>query len=323
MRRREILTGLASVAACPPSVRAQQSGRTYRFGFVTPQLRTGAHYVELIEALARRGFVEGKNLVVDVQGFNLRPDQYEAHARELIDAKVDLVFGGTGAPIRVVQKVIKTIPVLTIADDMVGEGLVSSMARPGGNITGVSLLGSELDGKRQEILLELLPGIRRVGILADPLVASPANLQALEAAGRAAGVEVTIHRAGKPAEIGPAVDAAKAAGAQGLNVLASVVFFIDRKTIFERTAALGLPAIYQWPEYVDEGAFAGYGPRLAQVFRDQMAPLAVAMLNGTKPADLPVQQPTTFQLGINLKTAKALGVSVPPALLARADDVVE
>lgn len=321
MRRREILAGFAGMAALPAS--AQQPGRTYRFGFVTPQPRTGLHYVELIGGLGRQGFVEGKNLEVDVQGFNLKPDQYEAHAQKLIDAKVDLIFGGTGAPIRVLQKMTRTVPILTIADDMVGEGIVQSMARPGGNITGVSLLGAELDGKRQEILLELLPGIRRIAVLADPLVASPVNLQALEAAGRAAGVEITLHKAGTAAEIGPAVDAAKAAGAQGLNVLASVVLFINRQIIFERTAALGLPAIYQWPEYVDDGAFAGYGPRLAQVFRDQMLPLAVAMLNGTKPADLPVRQPTTFQLAINLKTAKALGVTVPRPLLVRADEVVE
>jgi putative ABC transport system substrate-binding protein len=197
------------------------------------------------------------------------------------------------------------------------------MARPGGNITGVSLLGTELDGKRQQLLIELLPGVRRVAALCDPRASAPETLQALREAAHASGVDLAIQKIEVPAEIAPAIDAAKAAGAAGLNILASVLLFINRQIIFERTAALGLPAIYQWPEYVHEGALAGYGPTLAHIFREQMAGLLAALLRGAKPADLPVQQPTTFELAINLKTAKALGITVPPALLARADEVIE
>jgi putative ABC transport system substrate-binding protein len=327
MKRRALMAAfcaLGSAAATwPLSARAQQPGRTYRIGFVTPQPRGQPHYKALLEGLSRLGFVEGKNLEVDWQGFELRPEQYAPHAKELVEAKVEVIFGGTGAPIRVVQKATATIPILTIAEDMVGEGLVQSMARPGGNITGVSLLATELDGKRQEILIELLPGVRRLAALADPNAAAPDTLQALQEAARARGVDLIIYKVGGPAEISPAIDAAKAAGVGGLNVLASVVLFINRRIIFERTAALGLPAIYQWPEYVHEGALAGYGPRLVQIFRDEMAALLAALLRGAKPADLPVQQPTTFQLAINLKTARALGLTVCQALLVRADEVIE
>jgi putative ABC transport system substrate-binding protein len=324
VKRRTLLTAAGAAAASRPfAARSQQAGRTYRIGIVSPQLRSQPHYVALVEALGRLGFVDGKNLEIDWQGFELKPEQYASHAKELVDAKVDLIFGGTGEPVRIVQKTTSTIPILTIADDMVGEGLVQSLARPGGNTTGVSLLGAELDGKRQEILIELLPGVRRLAALADPLVALPRALEAIEAAARGRSIELTIHKIASATDIAPAIDKAKAAGAQGLNVLASVVLFINRRIIIERTAAIGLPAIYQWPEYVDQGAFAGYGPRLAQIFRDHMAPMAAAMLRGTKPGDLPVQQPTTFQLAINLKVAKALGITVPPPLLVRADEVVE
>jgi putative ABC transport system substrate-binding protein len=323
MHRRDFIAGLGGAVAWPVAARAQQAGRTYRIGIVSAQPSSQPQNVALVEGLGRLGFSEGKNLQIDWQGFELKPEQYGPHAKELVDAKVDLILGGTGAPIRVVQELTKTIPILTIADDMVGESLVQSLARPGGNITGVSLLGSELDGKRQEILIELLPGVRRLAALADPLLALPHTLQALDAAARARGIDLAIHKIATPADIAPAIEAAKAAGAGGLNVLASVLLFINRRIIFERTAALGLPAIYQWPEYVNEGAFAGYGPRVVRIFRDHMAPLAAAMLRGTKPADLPVQQPTTFELAINLKTAKALGLTVPAAMLARADEVIE
>jgi len=323
LKRRKILSVFATTIAATLPAWAQQPGRTYRFGFVTPQARNTLQYVGLIEGLARLGFVEGKNLQIDDPGFNLKPEQYATHAKELVNSKVDLIFAGTGVPTLVVRETTKTVPIIVSADDMVGEGIVHSMARPGGNVTGVSLLAAELDGKRQEILIELLPGIKKLAVLADAAVASPKMLQEMESAGRKQGVDVVIYKVGGPAEIAPAIDAAKVTGAQALNVLASVILFINRKTIFERAAALGLPAMYQWPEYVNEGAFTAYGPRFAKTYRDQMAPIAAAIFNGAKPADVPVRQPTTFELAINLKTAKTLGLTVPPSILARADEVIE
>jgi putative ABC transport system substrate-binding protein len=206
---------------------------------------------------------------------------------------------------------------------MVGSGLVASMAHPGGNTTGISLLATELDGKRQEMLTEIVPGARHIAALADSNTTAPRRLQALQDAARARGIELSVHRVAKAEEIGDVIDAIKAAGAQALNVLASPLLYAQRRLIIERTAALRLPAIYQWPETAEEGGLAGYGPRILQLYRDIYSRQLVKLLKGAKPAEIPVEQPTKFELIINLKTAKALGVTVPQALLARADEVIE
>jgi ABC-type uncharacterized transport system substrate-binding protein len=210
-----------------------------------------------------------------------------------------------------------------LTDDMVGQGFVRSLAKPGGNTTGVTLLASELDGKRQEILLEALPGARRIATLSDTNVSRPSQLKALEDAARARGVELSVHRVTQVEEITPAVDAAKASNAAGLNVLASALFFNNRKIILDRAAALQLPAMYQWPEWAEEGGLIGYGPRILQLYRDIMSRQLAALLRGTKPADLPVEQPTRFDLVINLKAAQAIGHDIPAGLVLRADKVIE
>jgi len=206
---------------------------------------------------------------------------------------------------------------------MVGEGLVASMAHPGGNTTGVSILATELDGKRQELLIELIPGVRRIAALADSRTAVPKKLQALQDMARARGVELGIRTVGTPEEIAPAIEAAKASGAAGLNVLASPLLFGKQRIILERTAALGLPAMYQWPEMAHAGGLAAYGPSIVEITRQQDARLLAEVLRGTKPADIPVEQPTTFELVVNLKTAKALGLTIAEPFLARADEVIE
>jgi len=206
---------------------------------------------------------------------------------------------------------------------MVGQGFVRSLAKPSGNTTGVTLLASELDGKRQEILLEALPGARRIATLSDTNVSRPSQLKELEDAARARGVELSLHRVARAEEIAPALDAAKTSDAAGLNVLASAFFFNNRRIILERVAALGLPAMYQWPEWAEEGGLIGYGPRIIQLYRDIMSRQLATLLRGTKAADLPVEQPTRFELVINLKTAQAIGQDIPAGLVLRADKVIE
>jgi putative ABC transport system substrate-binding protein len=193
---------------------------------------------------------------------------------------------------------------------------VSSLARPGGNTTGVSILSTELDGKCQEILVEAVPELRRIAVLADTAT-GPRELQVLQEAARARGLELSIYRAASAEEIATAIDAAKAAGAAALNVLGSAFLYGNRQIVMQRVAALQLPAIYQFPEEAEEGGFAAYGPRIVNIFRELMAPLLAKLLRGVKPADIPIQQPTKFELVINFKTAKAMGVTVPEALLAR------
>jgi putative tryptophan/tyrosine transport system substrate-binding protein len=205
----------------------------------------------------------------------------------------------------------------------VGSGLVSSLARPGSNLTGVSILSTELDGKRQEILIDALPGLKRMAALADANATAAPRLQALQDAVRARNVELLLYRITKPEEIVAAIDAANASGAAALNVLASPFLYNNRRIVMQRAAELRLPAIYQFPEIAAEGGFAAYGPRFLALYRDMVTGKLVKLLRGARPADLPVEQPTKFELAINLKTANALGVTVSPTFLARADEVIE
>jgi ABC-type uncharacterized transport system substrate-binding protein len=324
MKRRDLLTlAGGALAAWPAATRAQQSGRTYRVGLLVPALHDSPQYIALYQELRRHGFVDGQNLKFDQQGFRLRPEQFAAHAADLVKAKVDVIQCAGASAIRAAQQATATIPILGLTDDIVGEGLVKSLAHPGGNTTGVSIFATELDGKRQELLIELIPGAHFIATLADSGTAVSSKLQALRDAARAKGVDLVIRTVTTREEIAPALDAAKASGAAGLNVLASPLFFTAGRTIFERAAALRLPAIYQWPEMAQEGGLVAYGPSIVQIFRQQMSRMLIRLLQGTKPADMPIERPTRFRLVINLKTARRLGLTIPPLLLARADEVIE
>ena len=207
---------------------------------------------------------------------------------------------------------------------MVAAGLVASLSRPGGNITGVSMLSPELDGKRLDILMEAVPSARRMAALADATQTPKSHTKTLQDAARARGVELLVFSVTRGEEIAPTINSAKTSGVQAVNVLASPLLTVSGniQLIFARTAALRLPAIYQWAEHAEMGGFAAYGPRLIAVYR-QRARMVAKILRGAKPADLPVKQPTKYELVINLKTAKALGYEIPARLLARADEVIE
>ena len=277
----------------------------------------------MFDELRKFGFIEGKNLTIDWRSYGPHTDlvsEFEALAK----TQPDVIYAGGPPSIRAAQSATTTIPILAAADDMVGMGLVNSMARPNSNTTGISILATELNGKRQEILIELVPGVRRLAILADSNNTAVAQLNALQAAARARTVEISIHRIiASGEEIAAAIDMAQASGAKALNVLASPLLFANRRLIMDRVAALRLPAIYEWPEIAEEGGLAAYGPRVVQVYRELMAPQLVKLLRGAKPADLPVLQPTKFDLVINIKTAKALGLTIPKSFLLRADKVIE
>ncbi len=324
LSRRDFITLLGGAAAAwPLAARAQEPGRTYRLGGMTPSTRDAPHYVALFDELRRHGFVEGENLTIEGRGFAGRTEQFPDIAVELVKAKVDVIFCAGDVAIRAAQQATATIPILAVTDDMVGSGLVRSLANSGGNTTGVSILATELDGKRQEILMEAVPGLRRMAALADSNTTAARQLQALQEAARARGVELSIHRVSKSEEVVPAIDAAKTSEAAALNVLASPLLFANRQGIFERAAALRLPAVYQWPEMAEQGGLVAYGPRIVQIFREVVARQLVKLLRGAKPADLPVEQPTNFELVINLKTAKAIGHEVPAGFVLRADKVIE
>ncbi|MBV8132654.1 MAG: ABC transporter substrate-binding protein, partial [Alphaproteobacteria bacterium] len=263
----------------PLELRAQQPGRTYRLGFLSRGPRDQEQFDALFDELRREGFVAGQNLTIDPHGLGLRVEQFQEVAIALAKAPVDVILATSGNPaIRAAQQTTATIPILGVTDDMVGSGLVSSMAHPGGNTTGVSLLGTELDGKRQELLIELSPGVRRIAALADSNQTGSRQLQALQDAARAHDVELSIQQIAKPEEISGAIEAAKAAGAAALNVLASPLLFLQSQVIIERTAALRLPAMYQWPETAEEGGLAGYCPRFIQLCRDILSRQLIKLL---------------------------------------------
>jgi putative ABC transport system substrate-binding protein len=297
MRRRQFIALVGGAAAAwPLGTRAQEPGRIYRLGELHLSLRSDPWNIALFDAVKPDGFIEGQNLVVDDHGFGLHIDQLADHATAVVKAQVDLITCAGEPAVRAAQQATKSIPIFAVANDMVRSGFVASLAKPGGNTTGVSILATELDGKRQEMLLEVVPGVRRMAALADANDTLPQQLQALQDAARARGVELSIYRVAKAEEIAGAIDAAKASGATALNVLASAMLNNNRQIILPRVAALGLPAIYQFPVVAEEGGLIGYGSSLEQIYRDVGARQLVKLLRGVKPAEIPVEQPTGFEL---------------------------
>ncbi len=268
------------------------------------------------------GLIEGQNLLVVGEGFGVPFDQVPKVAAALVAASPDVINTGPELPIRALQKLTQTIPLTGMTEDMVGEGLVASLARPGGNTTGVSLLSPELDGKRQEILIEAVPNLRKIAIFADANSTKPAHLKELEEAAHSRGVEPLVRRVVKRDDVVPAIKDVQGAGAQAINFLATPLFSVNAVSFIAQVREAGMASIYQWPENAEDGAFAAYGPRYSEMYRLR-ARLDIKVLHGTKPADIPVEQPANFELVINLKTAKAIGVEVPSPLLLRTDKVIE
>jgi putative tryptophan/tyrosine transport system substrate-binding protein len=324
MRRRDFIMFVGGAAAAGPfAATAQEPGRMYRLGCLEPVPRDWPAFVDFLDDVRRRGFIEGQNLTIDYRNYGPNIDLVWQYAAELVKARPDVIIAVGDPAIGAAQRATKTIPILGYTDDMLGSGWVDSMARPNGNTTGISLLATELDGKRQEILAEAVPGLRQMAALADSNTTAVAKLDALREAARTRNIELSVHRIAKGEEIGAAIDAAKGSGATALNVLASPILFFNRQLIMDHVAALRMPAIYQWPETAEEGGFAGYGPGIIQIQREIVARQLVQLFHGIKPADIPVEQPTKFELVINLKTAKALGLTVPESLLVRADKLIE
>jgi putative tryptophan/tyrosine transport system substrate-binding protein len=325
MKRRGFISLLGGAAIWPLVARAQQNDRTYRLGFWSPAPRQAPPVEAFFDELRLNGFAEGKNLEV-VGAFEAVDNNLSERAAALVKAAPDAIVAGPELPLRALQAVTRSIPLVGMTEDMVAEGLVASLARPGGNTTGISLLSPELDGKRQEILIEAVPGARRIAAMADSRVTPPYHLQVLQHAARSRAVELSVFGVNGPEEIAAAIDAAKASGAEALNFLATPLFSLpgtrNNQIVMERIAAARLPAIFQWPETAEAGAVLGYGPRYLEVYR-QRARMVVKILRGAKPADIPVEQPARFQLVVNLKAAKAIGHEVPAGLVLRADEVIE
>jgi putative tryptophan/tyrosine transport system substrate-binding protein len=303
MNRREFIATLGSAAALPMAARAQEAGRIYRLGMLIPASQ--ASIAAFFDELRINGFVEGQNLEV-IGGYSVRAEQIADGVAAVIKAAPDVVLCGPETYVRALQAATRTIPLDSMSEDLVGEGFAASLAKPGGNITGVSLLSPELDGKRLEILIEAVPGVRRIAALAQSAIATKLHLEEQQTLARSRGVELSVVLFAKAEDIGPALDEAKARGAQAINFLATPLQVVSRDLILDQMSRIRLPAIYQWPETPEYGGLLGYGPLFVQMYR-QRARQVVKMLRGAKPADVPVEQPANFQLAVNLKTAKAIG----------------
>jgi putative ABC transport system substrate-binding protein len=320
MKRREFILALGGAAAWPLAARAQQ-GRLPVVGVLRPNPKDTDQFAQPFRRYMRAiGWEDGRNvrfLFVWAEGRNERAP---ALAEELVAQNVDLIVTFGDPAIRAAQRATQAIPIVGMTDDMVGSGLAANMARPGGNTTGVSILAPELDVKRLEILHEFVPQARRIAVLADPSTISTRTQ--LASAARDLGVELPVFEVQNPAEIGGPLDAIARARVEAVNVLASPQLNAARHVIIERTRNARLPAIYQFPETAEEGGLLSYGPRVLLCFRHVVS-LVDKVLRGTKPAELPIEQPSKFELVVNLKTAIAIGMTIPPTLLLRADEVIE
>jgi putative tryptophan/tyrosine transport system substrate-binding protein len=278
----------------------------------------GPNWCAFFDELAAGGFIEGTNLQVDRRGFG--PAALDTVANELVRARPDVVFAIATPAAHAIKRATRSTSIVAMADDLVTSGLVGSMARPEGNVTGVAIFAFQLDVKRLELLHEAVPNAKRIAILADP-DRKPAS-DALDRAAHYLGIEIVMFTARSNEEIIDTIDTMKAKSIDAVNVLASAKFSSIHSLILDRLTSQRLPSICQWPQGAEDGWLIAYGPRLDAIHR-QCGRQVMKLLRGAKVADVPVEQPTELALGINLKTAEALGLIIPPTLLSRADRVVD
>jgi putative tryptophan/tyrosine transport system substrate-binding protein len=275
----------------------------------------------LRDALAALGLVDGRNIRVEVRLAEGHLERLPELAQSLVQAKASVILAFGPPAIRAAQQATSTIPIVASAD-LLASGLIASLARPGGNTTGVSMLNTELDAKRLEILKEIVPSGRRFALMSDPATKVPAQLQAVADVAHALGVELQTADIRLPTDLPPAFASFRAGGAEAIHVLSSAMLFGYREELGRLSLTYKLPAICEWREMAEAGCLASYGYRLAEGYA-MLAALTDKMLKGAAPGETPAQQPTKFELVVNLKTAKALGLTVPPSILGRADEVIE
>jgi putative ABC transport system substrate-binding protein len=325
MRRRDFIKVIAgSAAAWPLAARAQQGGKKYVIGRFSAGSMNEPTNDDFTEALRELGWVEGENVVFERRYAENRLERLPELAADLVRLKVDVIAaGGTLAPLAA-KRATSTIPiVMTVAGDPVGSGLVDSLARPGGNVTGMSLMAPELGGKRLELLKELLPRLARVAVLwnaANPY--SALVFKQVQAASGTLEIEVQSLELRQPDDFDGALEAVQRQHPDALMTIEDPLTFNHRNRIADFAAGQQLPSLSGLIEFAAAGGLMSYGANQADLYR-RAAGYVDKILKGAKPADLPVQQPTKFELVINLKTAKALGITIPPSLLARADEVIE
>ena len=322
-----LLAILAALTVCGARAEAQQPGKVSRIGLLLGSTAAAAPWMGAFrQGLRELGYVEGKNVALEMRAGEAKPDRLSAMAAELVRLKVDIIVAGGSAAVHAVKEATSTIPIVMRYDaDPVRRGLVDSLARPGGNITGLASITQELNAKRFEQLAEVVPEAKRIAVLAAQIdqarYMATRTYKGLEAAARVLGAKLQLLLARDPATIDNAFLAMTKEHAQALIVIPSVAYIQHREHVIKHAAKNRLPAIYFQPVFVESGGLMSYATDFADEFR-RAATYVDKILKGAKPADLPIEQPTKFELVINLKTAKQIGLVIPPNVLARADKVI-
>jgi len=320
MRRREFITLLGGAAASPIAARAQQPRKLWRIRFLAPAAPTPALLTAFREGLREHGYVEGQNLSIDLS-LAVRAE-YDV-AAELARAEVDVIAAWGTQAVIAARRATATIPIVMVAGDPMAMGFVTNLARPGGNITGISIMTADLGGKLVELLVEIVPGMKYIGAVRNPnnpLVTL--LLRETEKAISALSLQLEVVEAAAAEEFESAFARLSTLGVKGVLLFPDPSIIEHENRIAEIAQKARLPTAFQRRENVEAGGLLSYGPHLTSLFR-HAAVYVDRILKGAQPADLPVEQPTKFELVINLKTAKALGLEIPPTLLARADEVIE
>jgi putative ABC transport system substrate-binding protein len=325
-RRRFLLTSLAGAVATPLAAGAQRVGKVYRIGFLGTTLPTPLTlplWEAFLEGLREGGYVEGQNLFIERRYSEGKAERFTDFASEFVRLPVDAIVVSSTPAAMAAKQATGTIPIVMVyVGDPVGSGLVASLARPGGNVTGLSSQ-AEQGGKAVQLLHEVAPGASRIAVMWDP--SNPSHVRSfkdVEASAKTLRLEVRSYPVRTPDELESALAAIEREQATAFLPFDSQVAFVNRRRLVEFAARNRLPAVYLVRAYANEGGLMSYGPSLADLFR-RASTYVAKIFKGAKPGDLPIEQPTKFEFVINLKTAKALGLTIPPTLLARADQVIE
>jgi putative ABC transport system substrate-binding protein len=317
-----------AIVAAPLAVTAQQPQAVYRIGVLSPfsaSFGPGPSFESFRQTLQELGYVDGRNAAFEYRWADGRSDRFFELAAELVRLRVDVIFSAWGTPAALAtKKATSTIPIVFAGvGDAVGVGLVASLARPGGNATGSRFIAEETIGKQLELLKQVVPRIARAGVVVNPSnpVYGPV-LRASEAPARALGLQLSVVGVHRAEDFESAFQAAMRGHVQGLVALRDSVLISNQSRLVTLAANNRVPVVYGMREFVDRGGLISYGPSLVEMYR-RAAYLVDKIRRGTKPPDLPIEQSTKFELVINLKTAKALGLTIPPSVLARADRVIE
>ena len=325
LRRREFITLLGGAATWPLVARAQHAGKLPIIGFMGAGTASAMRQwtAAFVQRLRELGWVEDRTIAIHYRWAEGRTERLAEIAAEFVRLKVDVIVTNSAAPVVAAKQATSVIPIIIAsAADPVGTGLVASLARPGGNVTGLSVQMTDLAGKRLELLREVVPGLRRLAIMVNPgASASILEMDEAQAAGKMLGLDIAAFEIRRAEDIAPAFEAFKGR-AEALYVIAEPLITSNRLRINILALGARLPTMHGFREHVEAGGLMSYGANFPDLFR-RAAEFVDKILRGTKPADIPVEQPTKFDLVINLTTAKALGLTVPDSLLARADEVIE